>query len=587
MWQPMLPVLVNKAVEHRDWIYEVKYDGFRCGLEWKQSGVKLWSRNNHDLTSQFPEIVTWCKENEPYVKDFLPLFLDGELVILRTPYQAIFSQVQQRSRMKDKKKITTASAERPANFICFDLLYSRGKSIIKKTLEERKQLLREVFKNFSEDADTLSNRLSLITFYQSLEEIQQIIFLHQCEGMVSKQKHSRYVYGKRTENWQKVKNYRIIQGVITGYNSENDYFDTAIYHNGKWIKLGKIKNGIKSEERKTLTSFIHQNGTKIGKNTWHINPSICVNINCLDAENQELREPNFGGFRFDLEPEECTYKQLELQLVQLPEAFEITKPDKLLFPDKSKRDIIIYYRQVAAFILPRLQDKHLTTIRYPDGIEEESFYQKHLPNHAPEYIESNNNHLLCNNLESLLWFANHAAIEFHVPFHRMDRNYPDEIVFDLDPPSLDEFPLAVLAAKLIKDLLTYKGFPSFVKTSGRTGLQVHAPIHNEPLSFNQTRELMEAIANVLVEKYPDSFTTERLIKNRGKRLYLDYVQHAPKKTIIAPYSTRATKEATVATPLFWEELDENLDPRIFTIDTVPERLMDKGCPLLADGWMKT
>ncbi|KAB8127463.1 DNA ligase D [Gracilibacillus oryzae] len=582
MWQPMLPTLAGHVDEQEKWLYEVKYDGFRCGLEWKKSGITLWSRNNHDLTEQFPEIVTWCNNHQEYVANLLPLFLDGELVILRTPYQSIFSQVQQRSRLKTKKKIEMSSTARPASYISFDIVEYKGKSVINKTLSERKKLLETVFRSFSLETNLLQERLAMVTSFESLQEMEALVFLHQCEGIVVKDRNSHYAYGKRTENWLKVKNYRKILGVVAGWNSKNDYFQTVIYNNKQWSELGKVKNGMNPEERKTVTTFIRENGTKQNAYYWKVNPSICIEINCLDAENQELREPNFSRFRFDLEPEECTPKQLALQLSQLPETIEVNKPEKLLFPNVSKQDLVTYYRQVAPFMLPRLSDKHLTVIRYPDGIDEDSFFQKHLSKAEPAFIETEGDHLLCNNLDSLLYFANHAAIEFHIPFHKIKTKNPDEIVFDLDPPSLDQFPLAVLAAKLIRQLLDYKGFESFVKTSGKTGLQVHTPVKGS-MSFDQTRELMEAIAHVLVDKYPESFTTERLIKNRGNKLYIDYVQHAPKKTIIAPYSTRATKEATVSTPLFWEELTEDLDPRVFTVKTIPERLNQKGCPFLIGG----
>ncbi|SER19006.1 bifunctional non-homologous end joining protein LigD [Gracilibacillus ureilyticus] len=586
MWQPMLPTRVDQVKENTDWIYEIKYDGFRCGLEWTETEIHLWSRNNHNLTKQFPEIISWCQQNQKYIKELLPLFLDGELVILRTAYHSVFSQVQQRSRMKNMKKIKMISEDRPATYIGFDVINYKGKSVKSKPLTERKQLLHNIFRTFPSASNLLAQRVAEIRYFDSLKEIEQVIFLHQSEGMVAKRKQSNYMPGKRTDVWLKVKNYRNIQGVIVGWDAENDYFHTAVFENQQCTALGKVKNGIGTKDQKTLTTFIRQKGSKQGSSKWKIDPSICVEINCLDANNQEIREPNFGKFRFDLDPEECTDKRVRLQLAQIPEKLELTKPEKLLFSNHTKQDLIIYFRHVAPFLLPRLKDKHLTVIRYPDGIIEESFYQKHPSRHEPDFIETDGKYILCNNLESLLWFANHGAIEYHIPFHKKDTDYPDELVFDLDPPSLDEFPLAVLAAKLIRELLTYKGFESFVKTSGKTGLQVHAPL-DEPMNFEQTREFMHAIAHVLVTKYPDSFTTERMIKNRGKRLYLDYVQHAPKKTIIAPYSTRATKGATVATPLFWEELNDELDPRIFTIDTIPQRLNEKGCPFLIGGCTNT
>ncbi|WP_052000915.1 hypothetical protein [Gracilibacillus halophilus] len=126
-------------------------------------------------------------------------------------------------------------------------------------------------------------------------------------------------------------------------------------------------------------------------------------------------------------------------------------------------------------------------------------------------------------------------------------------------------------------MVTDQGFEPLVKTSGKSGLQVHIPL-TQSMSYDDTRTFMQAVASVLVDQYPRFFTTERLKKNRGNRLYIDYVQHAPGKTIIAPYSPRGTIDATVATPLFWDEVHESLDPRAFTINTVPQRVIEKGCP---------
>lgn len=203
------------------------------------------------------------------------------------------------------------------------------------------------------------------------------------------------------------------------------------------------------------------------------------------------------------------------------------------------------------------------------------------PDYAPSFIQTISNSdgemdILCQDLQSLIWFGNHGGLEFHVPFNKIKKADPEEIVFDLDPPSLDQFFIAVRAAHLIKEMMEHQGFTPLVKTSGRTGLQVHIPIEN--MTYDETRVLMEATAKVLVDSDPDHFTIERLKKNRGKRLYIDYVQHAPGKTIIAPYSTRATDEATVATPLYWNEVTETLDPRKFTIHTIPTRIKEKGCP---------
>ncbi|WP_188207075.1 DNA ligase D [Alkalibacillus aidingensis] len=582
MWKPMLPTLVEDIPKGEDWVYEVKYDGFRCGLEWNEDAVKLWSRNGTDLTPQFPEIVEWCEEHAEEAKPYLPLFLDGELVVLETRLRANFSMIQKRGRTKSNEGVDKLSHHRPATLVIFDGLQLKGKNIENQLLHKRREQLEQFFKEMEWELTDPSQRIHLVDQYVREDQAWKDVFLHQGEGLVAKNQRSKITNGKRTTKWQKVKNWRTVTGFLTTWNMENDYYDVSIYRGDDIILLGKLKHGFDDEQKATLRKFVKENGGKVDANTWEIPPSVCVEVNCLEAKDRELREPVFQQFRFDLEPKDCTYEAVREGLGQLPNSIEISKPDKYLFPDFNKRDFVLYLREVAPLLLPRLKNKRLTMIRFPDGIDEHSFYQKHLPDYAPEFIqtvpgEDDEEDIVCQDLQTLLWFGNHAAIEYHVPFQRIDSNLPDEMVFDLDPPTLKQFPLAVLAAQLIKEMCEHQGFRVNVKTSGKTGLQLHIPLE-EDMTFDDTREFMEAVAKVLVEKYPESFTIERLKKNRGNKLYLDYIQHAPGKTIIAPYSPRATKEGTVATPLFWDELNESLDPRDFTMDIIPKRLKEKGCP---------
>lgn len=583
MWKPMLPTLVEDPPIDKKWLYEVKYDGFRCGLAWEKKTVKLWSRNGKDLTASFPEIITWCKKNQYLVEDQLPLFFDGEIVVLRTEFQSVFSLVQHRGRLKSTDKIKVASQKRPASLMVFDIIQLNGNTIESKTLEERRKQLEKIAKNLEITKFIFNSRINLVQSFKKLAVIMDTVTLHQSEGIIAKQKSSTYIKGKRTKNWLKIKNYRIIQGIISGWNIDNDYFELKVFKQDQLVQLGKVKNGFLDEDKQTVTAFIQENGKKTNGFFWEVIPSVCIDINCLEADDGEIREPSFRQFRFALSPEDCTITSVQVGLAQLPEEIEISKPEKLLFPDVNKQDYLLYLRFIAPFILPKIKNKRLSMIRYPDGIEKHSFYQKHLPDYAPEYIqtitgEANDADILCNDLRSLLWFGNHASLEFHIPFQTVDSDYPDEIVFDLDPPTLTEFHLAVTAAQLIKEMVEHQGFIPFVKTSGRTGLQVHIPLQAKSMSFTETRIFMEAVANVLVDNYPKLFTIERLKKNRGNRLYIDYVQHAPGKTIIAPYSPRATIEATIATPLYWNEVNEQLDPKAFTIKTIPKRLLELGCP---------
>ncbi|MDR5659039.1 non-homologous end-joining DNA ligase [Serpentinicella sp. ANB-PHB4] len=263
---------------------------------------------------------------------------------------------------------------------------------------------------------------------------------------------------------------------------------------------------------------------------------------------------------------------------------DITHPTKTIWSKKNilKLDYLKYLIELSDFMLPYLKDRTLTVIRYPNGIDKESFYQKNCPDYAPNYVETHLDqdidYIICSNLATLIWLGNHNSIEFHVPFNTIYTNKPSEIVFDLDPPSRNHFHLALEAAFLIKDIFDKLELESLIKTSGNKGLQVYIPLPENTFNYNETRQFTEFIAQYLINKEPNLFTVERLKKNRKDRLYIDYLQHSEGKTIIAPYSLRGNEEALVATPLFWDEINASLSPEKFTMEYILTRIKTKGCP---------
>lgn len=574
----MKPIATDTIPSGNEWLYEVKFDGFRCVLSWETDSIKLTSRNNKDLTDKFPEVISYCLDKRKHLAKYLPLTLDGELVILNNKYHANFSWIQKRGRLKSKASIQKATETRPACFMAFDILQQKGKSLHQQSFQDRKKVLHEMFMTTQ-----LESSVQLVQAYHDPEQLWEAIYAHKGEGMITKRKTSEYIEGKNHRDWFKVKNWRTIQGFLTHMNPENDYFTIGVYDQGTIKVIGKCKHGLDRETFDTLYQFFLTKGTKQG-NSYMLPPAICASIHTLDLFKDELREPVFKQLLPNVTPADCTMKQLKLDMAMLPPSIDLTNTDKVFWEEKgiTKGDLLAYIREVSYYMLPFLKEKSLTIIRAPDGVQGESFFQKHLPPYAPEFIdfveENDGKRIICNTLDTLIWFANHGAIEYHIPFQTIDSEHPNEIVFDLDPPGREKFDLAIEAALIIKPLLDELNIISFVKMSGNKGLQIHIPIQVGSMTYDETALFTQAIAWTVENAYPHLFTTERLKKNRHGRLYIDYVQHGKDKTLIAPYSPRKTAEATVATPLFWHEVKEGLVPDQFTIDHVITRIQELGCP---------
>lgn len=258
----------------------------------------------------------------------------------------------------------------------------------------------------------------------------------------------------------------------------------------------------------------------------------------------------------------------------------VSNPHKLLFPEAgiTKLDYVSALIDLAPYLLPHAADRILTAIRYPNGIHQPFFYQRHLPQNTPPWVETieqkGERFVNLNRADTLAWLGNLAALEFHTPFCTAREGLLRALVFDLDPSEGQTFADAAECALLVYDTLHSLGIQSYVKTSGASGLQIYIP--TAPMTFEQGRRVNEFFAEYFAEKYPDSITIERLVKNRGKKLYFDYLQMGPGKSIITAYSPRAVACAAVSMPLQWEELKAGALPCDFTLHNAAKRLARTG-----------
>jgi len=259
----------------------------------------------------------------------------------------------------------------------------------------------------------------------------------------------------------------------------------------------------------------------------------------------------------------------------------ITNPEKILWPDPgiTKRDYIKYLVSVSKYILPYSRDRLLMMWRYPDGISGKRIEEKAVPTFAPDWLPrafyKDKDWILLNDTATLAYVANLAALELHIPFDRYNRkDYPTELVFDLDPSDTENFELVLEVALQLKTVLDSLALFSVVKT-GATGLQIYIPIEPK-YTFEETRKINKFIADYMMEQMPGKITLERTKAKRGNKLYFDYLQLWKGRTMPAPYSARATPLATVSAPVDWAEVQQGFHPTDFTIQNMPKRLEQKG-----------
>jgi len=258
----------------------------------------------------------------------------------------------------------------------------------------------------------------------------------------------------------------------------------------------------------------------------------------------------------------------------------LSNPAKLLFPDAgiTKLDYVRALVELSPYLLAHTTGRILTAIRYPHGINGTSFYQKHLPQKAPEFVsiieQKDERFINLNNTETLAWLGNLAVLEFHTPFCTSDEGLLRALVFDLDPSNGQTFSDVAECALLVYDTLQSLGIPSLAKTSGASGLQIYIP--TAPKSFEQGRRVNEFFARYFAAKYSAKITIERLVKNRGTKLYFDYLQMGPGKSIITAYSPRAVPCAAVSMPIEWTELKAGVSPCDFTLKNTSGRLQRIG-----------
>ena len=614
---PMLCASTVVLLDDPSFLYELKLDGMRVLAQKDGDKVALTNRKLRDFTAVFPEIARAVKA--------LPAkraLLDGEVVAFDGAGRPSFGRVAQRLHLTRAHDIRLQMAEIPVAFVAFDLLGFGDVDLREAPLIERKRLLQE-----------LLHGAGVMRMLDHLEGDGRPLFdfcrANRLEGLVAKRRDSKYDPGpRRNGDWVKVKCERdddfVVVGLARGEGKRKDLgaLDLATYEGDRLVHRGKVGTGF---DDRTIAALLErltplEVPTKQAEGEYmpapsgrlHLRPEVVVSVRYLGwGSDGNARFPVFRGVREDVSPRDCHARPkddeekapaAEVRTAsdvsasgparrEAPPKINITNKTKVLFPEDgiTKGALCAYYESIAPAILPYLHERPVALVRYPDGIHGKSFYQWNVPMGVPSWVKTgymphddgqDRQVFLINDVETLLVVANLAAIPIHILASVSGaREECQFFTVDLDVELATFADGAVLALSL-KQLLDSIGLPSFLKTSGQSGLHVLAPL-GPGIPYEAARTLTELCGRLLVQRHPDRATMERVIAKRGARVFVDTGQTGRSRTIVAPWSVRAKPGAPVSMPLKWDELTVTLDPQAFTIRTARARFDAVGDPMSA------
>jgi bifunctional non-homologous end joining protein LigD len=605
-YKPMLATLAKDVPHGEGWLYEVKWDGYRAIATLADSDCMLTSRNDNDLTARFGEVAKGIVKGVKTPS----CVLDGEVCALDENGKSSFSAMQQ------------GKPGTPLVYYVFDLLELDGEPILELPLAERHERLEQLL-------DRRNRTIRLSEQFDDGDALYEAAREQKLEGIMAKRADSPYRPGRRTREWLKIKTHGRQEFVIAGYTKGQGrragHFGSLVLgaydENGELVYVGNVGTGFTEKTlddlRKRLVKLERKDPPfrevpkipKVRRSdiVW-VEPKLVAEIEFAEwTHDRRLRAPSFQGLREDKDPTDVRIEEpaepeaaaegvsgseplspIEPELRKGKRILKLSNLDKPFWPDEgiTKGDLLAYYRDVAPVLVPHLRDRPFTMRRYPEGAYGKAFFQKDAPSHMPEWIPTARVLVstrerpsqkkwikapLVNDELALLWMVNMGCIDMNTWYSRVDKpDRPDFVLFDLDPSPDVGFPETVQVALLVKEALDALGLESFPKTSGADGIHVLVPIERRH-TFDDTREFAEIVARAIARANRGLATTEwSKAKRRG--VLIDSNQNGEGKTIASAYSVRPKPGAPVSTPLRWDEVNEKLNPSIYSMQVVLDRV---------------
>jgi bifunctional non-homologous end joining protein LigD len=618
---PMLATLVDKPFSDAGWVYEVKWDGYRAIGAVQKGKAILQSRNKKSFDEKFYPV------HAALTQLGIDAVVDGEIVVLNEKGISDFGALQN----------WRSEADGDLKYYLFDLLWINGHSLYDLPLSERKKWLKKYIKTndtiqLSEDFATPGIEFFNAATKMGLEGIiaKKSDSLY-APGLRSKEwlkikvnKRQEVVIGGYTINDDTSKPFSSL--LVGVYDGERLHYTGKV---GTGFNIATQKSMLKSFQKLKTRSCPFTEVPDVNKPsrfrpnpphatvTW-LKPQLVCEISYLELTSDGvMRHPSFEGMRIDKAPSQVTLEKPKDTRTVMKKQTIIKRPsskkdratllnptddtqvrevnghqlkfahlNKLYWPkDKvSKRDMLNYYYQVAPFILPYLVNRPQSMNRYPGGISGKPFYQKDIRDKAPEWLArfpyttsegESKEYLVCKDESSLLYMASLGAIEMNPWSSTIDTpDNPDWCIIDLDP-NKHHFDKVIEAANTVKLVLDEAGITGYCKTSGSTGIHIYMPL-GKKYSYEESKEFGRVIARIVQRRIPRFTSIERMVSNRGGKLYIDFLQNRPQATLASAYSLRPKPGAPVSMPLHWEELKKGLKITDFNIRNAIARIREQG-----------
>ncbi len=585
------------------WAYELKWDGVRAIARCNAGAVALASRNGRDVTRSYPELLGLADAVGR------PAVLDGEIVALDERGVPSFSRLQQRMHVESGPAAAQRAAATPAIYMIFDLLWLDGESLLALPYRERRAGLLALGLAAAAWQTPAAHQ-------GDAAELLAATAATGLEGLVAKRSDSTYEPGRRTGAWVKVKHVRRQELVIGGWlpgagRRTNSLGALLLGHHapgGELVYAGRVGTGFSdamlAHLQARLTELARPDSpfapVQLPPEARFVSPTLVAQVGFSQwTPDGVLRHPTFLGLRDDVDPRAVVREDQPAVLAGAgrgrraspraagaaraaaerdqhatagasrpsPSDVRLSNLDKVLFPASgfTKGELIDYYGAIAAVMVEHLCGRALTLKRYPDGVDAKFFYEKRCPGHRPDWVrtvrvasgraaEGAIDHCVACDAATLVWMANLAAVELHVPMARAQApDAPTAVVFDLDPGAPAGLQECLEVGLILEGMFSSLGLESVVKTSGSKGLQVYLPVDGSA-THTQTKSFARQVAMLLAGQLPDLVLANMNRTARAGRVFVDWSQNDRHKTTVAVYSVRATEQPSVSAPLRWDEV---------------------------------